>query len=458
MALKWADPDHLNRTSKQLIDSGRAADPVEAEAILKGMVLQVAVGPGLEHNPSDQAALLTVVNAGHRAFLGGVRVKIEDDPVLTAGWGSGLHISDAILRFGGQLGDDHTPDHPTLAIGTPSREPIGRVTMWTTAHRWSGGLVQDRVARLRGDGITLAGVAAGALGVSESFQNCLGSVVAGRRDIGLSLWRPELDWRESEAAGPSLSWLPRSLWLLGLGHLGQGYAWSLGWLPYLRDSRATAYLVDFDPIVKGNLATGLLSFSGDLDMKKARVVADRLESRGLATAIIERRFDDSLLPVEDEPGLALAGFDDPAPRRLLGGGRFARAIDGGLGAGHDEYLDIVLHTFPSQLDPEVEFATRSTTPRPLPAAYESEALRRIAEGVPDGDARCGMTAFAGIAVGAAFVGAVAGALVVADPLRLLHGGEEIAVLSIDLRSPGYVSVVANKYAGDYIPPAVETSG
>ncbi|MCZ7600607.1 MAG: hypothetical protein M5U09_26740 [Gammaproteobacteria bacterium] len=42
-----------------------------------------------------------------------------------------------------------------------------------------------------------AGVLAGALGVSEAFQHMRGgNAAAGRRPVGLSLWRPEreVDW------------------------------------------------------------------------------------------------------------------------------------------------------------------------------------------------------------------------------------------------------------------------
>ncbi len=45
------------------------------------------------------------------------------------------------------------------------------------------------------------------------------------KSIGLSLWRPDLDWRADESNGPLIELLPKRLWLLGMGHLGQAYAW-----------------------------------------------------------------------------------------------------------------------------------------------------------------------------------------------------------------------------------------
>jgi hypothetical protein len=70
-----------------------------------------------------------------------------------------------------------------------------------------------------------------------------------------------------------------------------------------------------DSIIGGNLATGFLARPTDVGRRKTRLVAERLESLGLRTTIIERLFDEALTPVRDEPSLALAGFDDPVPRR-----------------------------------------------------------------------------------------------------------------------------------------------
>ena len=52
---------------------GLARAPEEARRILESFVLQVAVGAEIG-DLAAQAALLTIVNAGHRAFLGGVHV------------------------------------------------------------------------------------------------------------------------------------------------------------------------------------------------------------------------------------------------------------------------------------------------------------------------------------------------------------------------------------------------
>ncbi len=289
----------------------------------------------------------------------------------------------------------------------------------------------------------MAGVVAGALGVCEAFQRSCGSTLANRRDVGISLWQPEADWLSPEAAGPPLAYLPTALWLLGLGHLGQAYAWCLGLLPYANPAALSVHVVDTDTLVRGNLPSGLLAREEDIGKRKTRVVAGRLESLGFKTAIVERLFDEDTHPAETEPSIALAGFDSPEPRRLLGGAGFSRVIDGGLGGGVLDYLHMAIHTFPSQLDSAEQFESTRRVGVRRPDRYADELERLVEEGATRAEAECGITEIAGISVAAAFVGAIAAALVIADVLRSLHEGPELAIVSLDLRTPTRIAAVPN---------------
>jgi hypothetical protein len=202
------------------------------------------------------------------------------------------------------------------------------------------------------------------------------------------------------------------------------------------------HLVDYDRVVDANWTTGLLTSVDDVDSLKTRVVAHRLEALGHGTALVERRFDSRLQPQADEPVLALAGFDDPAPRRVLDD-RFQHAIDIGLGKTHTEFMDMLIHSFPSQLCAESAFEARAARSRPLGAAYRTEFDRLVAAGVAPGQAQCGMLSLAGVTVAAAFIGATAGALGVGGLLRTLHGGTDYAVIGLDMRTPEYIRVVPN---------------
>jgi len=457
--VSWGTADDIDRTAKILIDANRATDPTDASRVLENLVLQVAVGPDITIDPAAQAAVATVVNAGRRAFHGGVHATLAIDPVLTTGWTAGRTASAVVTGYGGTLVDTLSDMHPTLVIGTPTIEVVGAPVLHLTWNGWSAGLVQDRDERTRVCGIAPSGVLAASLGISECFQQALGAVVPGRRDVGLSLWRPDLDWHCADAAGPPLEYLPAAVWLLGLGHLGQAYAWTLGMLPYAVPGECHVALMDFDIVVAGNTATQLLVTGGDVKRRKTRVAADALESLGMRTRVVERAFDEHMHPVphadprHDEPLVALAGFDDPAPRRLLGRAGFERVVDAGIGAGPVEYLDMVLHTFPGSEDPSAAFPDVPPRRRALGDAYEAEIARQTAAGAGEEAASCGILDIAGVTVGAAFVGAVASTLVVGDLLRVLHEGTEYSVVALDLHSPDGCKAVPNIAAGSYIPRA-----
>lgn len=456
--MSWGPPDQIHRTAKILIDVGKASDPDEARRFLETLVLQVAVGPRIEHDPAAQAALTTVVNAGHRAYLGGVHVQLDTNPTITSGWAASLTVAEAVARYGGQIVDHLTADRPTLALGRPVA-PVGEPVLHLTWRGWAGGVVQAADSLLDGDGTALAGIAAAGLGISETFQQQLGAVVPGRRNIGVSLWRPDLDWQADHAIGPELQYLPASLWLLGLGHLGQAYAWTLGMLPYATPQEVQLGLVDFDVIVDGNTATQLLVDAKDVGHRKTRIVAAALETQGFGTRIVERAYDEHFHSVahanraRDEPTIALAGFDDVTPRRLLGEAGFTHIVDAGLGAGHVEYLDMVIHAFPAPENPTAAFPDQPPPIRRLPRVYEDEIDRQSKAGIDETAARCGMLDIAGVTVGAAFVGTFASTLVVGDILRLLHGGDNYSVISVDLRNSSGIRAVPNTAAGEYPAPA-----
>lgn len=449
--MTWGETaDTLHRTVKLLIDSGRAKNPSQAREILESLVLQVAVGAEIETDLAAQAALLTILNAGHRAFLGGVHVSIEHDARLDVPWAAGVSAYDAVHRFGGRVVDRLDRGRPTLAVAGPAAA-MGTPMLYVTHSGWAAGIVESVDNMLDGVGTAPAGIAAGALGVAEIFQQELGDPVPGRRDVGLSLWRPDLDWRDPDAVGPALEYLPKWLWLLGLGHLGQAYAWVIGMLPYATPAEVRLGLVDYDRVVEGNTATQLLVTETDVERRKARVVAAALEALGFETTIVERAFDGNFHPDVScgEPTIAVAGFDKRDPRLLLGDDRFTWVVDGGLGAGPVEYLDIVVNTFPAPEAPALAFPPPKPRPRAaaLPDAYEAEIARQVGEGAEAEAVRCGMLDIAGVNIGAAFVGAFAGTLVIADLLRLLHGGPSFSVVSVDMRDPEHLRAVPNPTPG-----------
>jgi hypothetical protein len=438
--------DELHRTVKLEMDEGRAASPEEALHLAETYVLQLHVGGTAQLSRARQAALLTIINCGRRAFLGGVRVCAEDNPPLNVRWAEGMRLHEAVAHYGGTMVGQTSADYPTLVLGDPTRQPGGTLRLHPTWDGWRAGVVEDCAERLpeRQD-FALSGVLAGALGVSEAFQHVRGDLVAGRRSFGVSLWRPDLDWRDENSLGPECRYLPSRIWILGLGHLGQAYCWSLGFLPYPDPSEVLLLLQDFDVVVEANDSTGLLIDRTLVGRTKARAVAHRLERIDFRTRISERAFDSHTKRTADEPSLALAGFDDPAPRRLLEQANFESIVDAGLGGGPEQYGEILVHAFPSGIDAASAFgAAPARSRRPYQAAYLEMIERRVDAGASRGQAECGVLEIAGRTVGAAFVGATAGTLVVAEVLRMLNGGPGYQVVDFSLRSPQHRVAVINE--------------
>jgi len=427
--------DDLHRTVKLELEEGRAHTVEEAEALAASYILQVVVGADIARSSTSQATLLTAVNAAARAFRGGVHVTGELDWAVTAGWGAGLAAADAVAYYGGRIVGDLSQDVPTLVIGTTATEAAGSVLIHPTWNGWAGGVVTDFQARLPETVENpVAGVLAAGVGVAEAFQHVRGSVAAGRRDVGLSLWDLQADWRSDESVGAALRYLPTRLWLPGLGHLGQAYLWAIGFLPYQDASQVELTLQDFDRVVEANRATGLLVHVDTPNgVLKTRLAADAMELLGFRTRLVERPFDDTTRPRPGEPTWALAGFDRIEPRRHLD--VFDLAIDLGLGSTHDDYLGMHLHTFPAAGAATDLFTTTTDPPQRNadPAAWAVDAS----------DDACGVVQLQGVPVGAAFVGAAAAAIGLAELLRTLAGRQPTAVAAWALQAPQHVDVVAS---------------
>ena len=448
------DADGLHRTLKLELDEGRASTVESAHQIVQRYVLQIEAGRGILDSPTRHAMLLTAVNAGSRCFPGGVRVRLYADGPMNVLWAQGRTLSESVKGFGGTIDESFECDHPTLVIGGASCEnPPGTIVLHTTWQGWAGAVIQEPGVRLPETvEFPLAGVLAAALGVSEAFQHVRGFVLAGRRDVGLSLWEPELDWRTEGAWGDATYYLPSRIWLLGLGHLGQAYSWALGVLPYDDPTAADIMLQDPQFVVEANQSTGMLCSPSSIGFKKTRVVAHRLETLGFKTQITERRFDCSTHRSASEPGLVLAGLDDPEPRRLLDQAGFDLAIDAGLGSGSESYLDILTHCFPSGLEAAtawpVQGASQPRSSVNQPAYKELQRQLAAATNRPDGEIKCGVIELSGLSVGAAFVGCVAATLVLAEALRSLMGGPRFQVTSLSLRTPQSRRAVRNTHPGE----------
>ena len=289
----------------------------------------------------------------------------------------------------------------------------------------------------------LSGLLSSSLAVSEIFMSFAEiSIEATRRPLAISLWRPDVDVCDPVAQGVPIEFLPKSLWVLGLGHLGNAYLWALGALPYLNAGEVEVVLNDFDRVEPENAETGLLFSDAAYSQFKTRVCSTWLEKRGFQTRIVERRFDEHFFRQADEPQLALCGFDKNAARRSLATANITRVIESGLGGRADNFDALTIHTLPNPR------AASELWPDISPEEQDAEVgrLTQVAQHNPayaalEGD-ECGRFELAGQSVAVPFVGTTAASFVLAEAVRLFHDGPAYPDLKLRLATPGEVKATS----------------
>ena len=428
-------PDQLHRHLKLALDTGEVASLEEAESLFDSYRLGIVVGSRVAHSATLQAAVLTAVNTGRRSFLGGVCVDGTLDVPLLVRWGRCRTLGEAIVDLQGVI-TDCAPGVPRIVIGGESLPRAeAEFAVRATFDGWCGGVapMDQGLGLPERQECVPAGVLAGALGVSEAFQFVRGdNAMAGRRNVGLSLWQPDkaIYWLDASEPGPALERLPATAWLIGLGHLGQAFLWTLGLLPYASPEEVSLVLQDFDELVEANDSTSLLTTGALLGEKKTRAMAAWCDSRGFRTSIVERRFASDFRVAGDEPRVALCGVDNARARADLEDVGFDRVIEAGLGAGTQEYLAFQAHTFPAHRPARRRWGAQRQKPDE-DTVVDNPAYRTLAQhGLDD----CGIAMLAGRTVGASFVGAVTAAVVIAELIRMGLGGHRYEVVDGSLRS------------------------
>lgn len=422
--------DTANRLVLGIIDKdGLSYD--EAEKYLSGLGALVHGGEELRTSAALQAAFLTAVNCGKRCFLGGLSAELPPSVQLLVPWPAQT-LNEAVDSL---LHDVAPPETITERIGIGTRDEDSWnvfATGWKTAVAF--GKEATGIPDLVGHDFALGGILGGALAVHHAFVHAtsIAPTIDWQVD-GISLWQPESRW-VSAPDGPSLSCLPKAIWFLGLGHLGQAYAWTLGLLPYAAPSDCHVMLQDTDVVSLANFGTGLLTSKEEVSAQKTRMVENWLRPRHFPTSICDRMFDDRTQRSESEPAVAFCGFHDGKSRRLIGEAGFDLVVEAGLGSQIADFDQVLLHTFPNE----------HFTPKQV---WSDEAIVSSRESRFEklgGHAVCGALALAGKAVSTSFVGATASVFAWAEVLRQYHKGKSFNRQSLSMRSLSEVKLSPEK--------------
>jgi hypothetical protein len=418
--------DNTCRLAKALIER-YGITYEEAMYKLASFRLNLVCNQSIASSIALQAALITAVNTGKRAFHGGVHVVIPEGVPSRFPWPGQPSLAAICSHLGAKLEPLLAGDMiQTIFFGQPHYPKADDLLVSATGWRGAVSPATAPICISSPIDFALGGTIAGALAVAKGFLRIAGIDIRHHNDsAGVSLWDLSADWREEGSDGPDLQYLPQKLWILGLGHLGQAYLWTLGLLPFAKPQKAEFFLQDFDRVVVANLGTGLLCSAESVGRLKTRLCAEWMENRRLRTRIIERPFDFRIVPNDDEPLVALCGFDSAAARRLLEKPGFDLIVEAGIGGDIANFDHIFLHTFPDATKKPEEI---------WGVATDAEAAPELIKAFQP-DERCGIVArtLAGKAISTSFVGAIAAALVVGEVLRGLHGGKRSEFLRFQCR-------------------------
>jgi hypothetical protein len=426
----------LNRLAKALMIR-HGIDYPSALAMLDTFQLNLVCNDKVFTSPSHQAALLTAVNTGKRAFHGGVFVDMPMNVPCLLNWPGNLTLNEIVQLLGGTLSPvESGAKGEILYIGKPSKKVNEGYVLYCSG--WRGGIASTKIIPQfqKGADFSLGGIAAAAIGVARSFLR-ISDLNSGSEveQQGISLWRPDVDWLHPDADGPELEFLPSKLWILGLGHLGQAYLWNFALLPFQNPGNVSFMLQDFDRAVEGNYASGMLCEKNNVGQKKTRICAEWLEQRGFATTIAERPFDTLTKRSPDEPSIACCGFDKAEPRTILENAGFDLIVECALGADAYRFDRLILHTFPGASRTPAEiwktFNDPKTDPNLVKAFKQRDACGIVAE------------TLAKKAIASSFVGALAGTLVAAEIVRALHGGTRCELVQLHVRHGEIPGVAVN---------------
>ncbi len=402
------------------------------EAVKKLGQLKLGLKCGSEIRTSQalQAAIITSINTGKRAFHGGVKVRIDDSVPLLIQWPGANTLNEVIKSLGAELSAKEYVDVSfTLTFGIPAEREN---SLQIVCNGWQGGVVQfGKFIKLdSASDFSLGGILAGSLGTCMAFLKVTGE----KPDVcyktcGLSLWRPDLDWLNPEAFGPKVELLPSKYWLVGLGHLGQAFSWCIGLLPFKDHSKVSVMLQDYDYVSESNFDTGLLTELDVIDRRKTRVCSEWFEARGILTQIIEKAFSKKDQPEGFEPKILIRGLDSNRSRREINLNGFDLVIDCGIGGTKSNFDSISIKILEAGKDNSEEIWDEQEV------VINNKAIEKAMNFMG-----CGHY---GKAISTSFVGAFSSAIVIGELIRSLNQGLKCKIIEIAMRNISDETFVKN---------------
>lgn len=420
-----------SRITKAFTDAVRARSFAEAEARLDAIRVAVVVGPEQMNTRAGQAAALTAVATARKCF-GRVALVLDGDAPLLAPLPLGTTLRRAGRQLGARVVSGIQPRAThTICIGVDFLSSGWKIHCWWD--RWLSGTRASSRDSSGDSGLALVGVFAAAVAMRQVFACAVAAKVLRPRDVSVNLWEP---WNSADLSdtGPVRFDVPDHLWFLGLGHLGQGFVWNLC---LLGAKGGRAVVQDNQMIGEENEATSLLVLPDERGEKKARLAARWLEAAGWTADIIERRHHGDIPVTVNDPPYLLCGLDRLEPRLVMARHGFEFMIDAGLGHGPSDFEGIQIRTVFRGQPVEDLWSEPASMDGDDPRAkiLAKEAYAELEKKI----GQCGIVSFAEASTAVPFVGAAAGALVIAEAIRLASLKPIPCFMQMEMASPELVT-------------------
>ena len=423
----------IENTNRNAIAIANAKNimPDEALKIMHAAKVTLISDESIKSDTDAQVAMLTCHNILKRIFLGGINVLIP-------------HNVENLTPLAGDdfrslIEDKKTSINPKKTIykkdikitfGVPC---LDENSYECISNGWQGGVNfynNKRVQVNKSESNVYLGAMAAASIASFYATNKAFDVIENAFEIntGISLWNLEAgkDWHKKEYMGINEPCLPDSIWTLGLGHLGQAYLWTVGFLPFKSPKETTILLQDHDIVQEENIGSQLLSKYKDINLPKTRACCNFLEEIGFKTQIIEKAFqkEDLLQSWMQEYPIILNGVDNIETRRSITKDQVKLFLDGATNGSSDLFDSFTLKNV-SHIDLEdEELWTGDDT---------SNAIlhKNLYEKYEKGDMKCGELSNIGIST--PYVGLFGALITVSEMLRALNKGNKYSIVSLRLR-------------------------
>lgn len=395
-----------DRAAQFLMAHGAAVDFRAAQGRLEAAALEISYEDADE--PWVQAALLAAAAAGGRMFRGGVFLVEGSDArgVLALHPAGGLRCR---LAAAGVRLQPAPAGAARLHVG-PNVRPGAELYCWTEG--WTAVTSPVPATLPAPAGNVISGVLAVSIALAETFRRLvLRDLRAGRLTRRLTAWGPQ------QPDNPTIRYTPKSVWMLGVGNLGQAALFVLGLLPWTDPAQTTLLLQDFDRAGPENLPVQILTGHDWIGQRKVRPAAAYAERLGFQTVLVESAFHADGGPAGDDPRVLLCGVDNLDARRWAAAAGFDLAIDAGLGATAADAFDLRLHAFPGGRSPLQ--AWPDLTSGPAEPVLNAGLQKALEEGQLD---LCGALTIAGKSVGVPCTALAAAALQVGQLVRALATG------------------------------------